>query len=103
MQRTVATLRLEGWLEIECFEIACRDWESRYIQRKDISEALDKLRTIKRRRVEMVPKDPPRNNRIVEGQAGYTWTEIGKGSSEIKSHTSFLVFAIKHRPFFVDV
>ena len=89
-------MRAEGWIELECFEIAARDWESRYTQRKDINDVVDKLRTIKRRRADKVPKDPPRDNRIKEGQEGYEWIEVAKSSAEVKSHTSFLVFANKH-------
>lgn len=98
VQRTVATLREEGWLEIDCYEIAAREWESRYIERKDISSAVDNIREIKKRRMTGAKKEPNTTGRIKEGQAGLEWTEVAKAEIEIKSHTSYLCFAIKHKP-----
>lgn len=90
-------LRAEGWLEIDCFEIAGREWESRYMERKEISESIQNLRDIKHRRVTGTRKQPVPTTRIKEGQAGLNWIEVAKSQSEIKSHTSFLLFAIKHK------
>lgn len=93
----MSTLRDDGWLEIDCYEIAAREWESRYIERKDISSVVEKLRDIKKRRTEGTKKEPVVHTRIKEGQAGMDWTEVAKSENEIKSHTSFLCFAIKHK------
>lgn len=41
-------------------------------------------------------KQPAQNGRIREGQDGIDWTEVAKSEAEVKSHTSFLCFAIKH-------
>lgn len=89
-------MREDGWLEIDCYEIAGREWESRYIERKDVSEIVANIKAIKKRRIMGGKKTPAGNGRIKEGSEGHEWTEIAKGQSEIKSHTSFLVFAIKH-------
>lgn len=89
-------MREDGWLEIDCYEIAGREWESRYIERKDISEIVANIKAIKKRRIMGGKKAPANNGRIKEGSEGHEWTEIAKGQSEIKSHTSFLCFAIKH-------
>lgn len=52
---------------------------------------------MKRKRADGTPREPRGDRRIKEGQAGYAWTEVARGTTEVKSHTSFLVFAIKHR------
>lgn len=90
-------LRDEGWLEIDCYEIAGREWEARYIERHDISEAVQNLKDIKMRRITGKGKTPAPQTKIKEGAEGMAWNEVARPQTEIKSHTSFLCFAIKHR------
>lgn len=101
VQKTVEYLRKLGWLEITCFEIAGREWESRYIERKDISAAVERIVEVRRRRLAGERKEDKSmnggNRKVREGELGrgIDWLEVGKSESEVKSHTSFLVFAIK--------
>ena len=94
VQKTVGTLREHAWQEIECFELATREWESRYMERKDIKEAVGRLQGMKRRRVEGQPK-PEAPKRLKEGQEGADWDEVARPETQVKGHTSFLVFALK--------
>ncbi|ORY79053.1 protein GCD14 [Protomyces lactucae-debilis] len=95
VQRTVEVLRVSLWQDIECYEVAFREWEARYTRRVDVTDVIDKLKEIKRRREEGVPKAIKARVKIKEGDTAYDWDRIAKPDSEISSHTSFLLFATK--------
>jgi tRNA (adenine57-N1/adenine58-N1)-methyltransferase len=99
VQRTVEALRADLWQDVECFEVAAREWEARYARRQDISEVVDNLREIKRRREAGIPRDTKAKVKVKEGDAAYDWDRIAKPDAEIRSHTSFLLFATKREPF----
>lgn len=120
VQRTVACLRSLGWSEISCHEVAHREWEARRVIRKDANEAIDRLRALKRSRTEYElaqatalaagtktkrtqpirqEKLPSKkiNGRLREGDEAFEWQDIVRPEASIQSHTSFLLFATKHR------
>ena len=69
------------------------------MERKDISEVVHRLREIKRRRLAGERREVASTQRIKEGQEGMNWTEVAKAENEVKSHTSFLCFAVKYKRF----
>lgn len=142
---TVETLKKLGYQRIEMVEVNAKQWEGRKDMIKDVDDAVETLRDVKRRRDEGLerrraekersktlkqedsekvsveeqndtdtnipqkrrfesgspsvtpqPKFNPwgKGLRIKEGDTNFQWRNISKVETEIKSHTSYLTFAI---------
>ncbi|EEB07299.1 tRNA methyltransferase complex catalytic subunit Cpd1 [Schizosaccharomyces japonicus yFS275] len=130
VQRTVQSLRENKWTEIQMIRLDHKLWMARKTRDMDIEEALDRLRFVKRKRLDGLerrrqrqlqenntadddssetqttvveeprapsPTLPATNKRIREGDEAYNWINVCKLESEVKSHTSYLLFAL-HLP-----
>ncbi|BFZ54572.1 tRNA (adenine-N(1)-)-methyltransferase catalytic subunit trm61 [Savitreella phatthalungensis] len=119
VQKTVLSLKEHGWTGIDCFEVSMREWEARKGLQRNLGEAVDRLRQLKRKRADreasdlraagetdeklmpvvMTPppanKIPPRpeGGKVKEGLDGHEWLNIARPQSQVQSHTSFLLFA----------
>lgn len=133
--RTVEALKKEGFQRIEMVEVSAKKWEGRKEMVKSVNDAVERLRDVKRRRVEGLEKRNRRIDaegqgekrqleesgsesatdsqqstpapglpkgynpwgkglRIKEGDENYQWTNVSRMETEIKSHTSYLTFAL---------
>ncbi|KAK9454692.1 tRNA methyltransferase complex GCD14 subunit-domain-containing protein [Dipodascopsis uninucleata] len=63
VQRTIESLQQNGWLDIEMIEISCKRWEARKEMIRKPEDAVERLRDIKRRRIEGLKR---RNEKIKE-------------------------------------
>ncbi|AAS53160.1 AFL214Cp [Eremothecium gossypii ATCC 10895] len=123
VDKTLEALELHGWEEIETVEIQGRQYESRRQMVRQLDDALERLRDVKRRKQhgterrkrlgeqlgsveeltdDVRPKTPKtsynpfgKGSRVKEGDNGFEWKQVAKVESEIKSHTSYLTFASK--------
>lgn len=119
VDKTILALEEQGWTNIEMVEIQGKQYESRRQMIRTLDNAIDRLKDIKKRKLEGVSrrKELPENtdgknqylpltekatfnpfgkgNRVKEGEAGYQWKQVTKVQAEIKSHTSYLTFAFK--------
>lgn len=166
--RAVETLRKEGWRKVEMVEVSSKRWEGHKDMVKNVGDAVERVRDIKRRRVVGIRKrneriardkaqqleklqngenkDPQvkeeimadyddedvdmdigdeesdkisnkngnnnsnnnnnntknrgfnpwgKGTRIREGADGYEWKDVSRVEYEIKSHTSYLTFAVR--------
>lgn len=69
------------------------------LESKNVTE-IDESSDLKRYKTNSTPKDEKFNPfgkglRIKEGDPIYQWSNVAKVESEIKSHTSYLTFAVK--------
>jgi tRNA (adenine57-N1/adenine58-N1)-methyltransferase len=133
--QTVEALKTLGYQRIEMVEVQAKKWEGRREMVKEVDEAVETLRDVKRRREEGLerkradkerragqqqdsealalensatasPSPSPsltvqskynpwgKGLRIKEGHSDFKWRNISKVETEIKSHTSYLTFAI---------
>lgn len=135
--KTVEALKQYGFQRIEMVEVQAKKWEAHKDMIKDVDEAVDRLRDIRKRRaeglarrnarieaeqasstdtteVEAEPKkrkayemrepNTPRERgynpwgkgagRIKEGDENYNWASVSKTEAELKTHTSYLTFAL---------
>ncbi|AGO14263.1 AaceriAFL214Cp [[Ashbya] aceris (nom. inval.)] len=123
VDKTLEALELHGWEEIETVEIQGRQYESRRQMVRQLDDALERLRDVKRRKQhgterrkrlgeqlvsaeelsdDVRPKTTKtsynpfgKGSRVKEGDNGFQWKQVSKVESEIKSHTSYLTFASK--------
>lgn len=120
VDRTVKALEQYGWTKIEMVKVNCRRWEARQEMVKDLDDIVKRLKNIHQRkeqginllRAEKEQRDHPevkrpkvekieeynpfgKGKRIREGQEGYKWEQVTRVELEIKTHTSYLTFAIK--------
>lgn len=114
--KTVETLQAEGWVDVELTEISGRLWEAHKAMKRDVGDAIKRLRFVSERQREGLElirngKHPKRDRqskekdygfnpfgkgkRIIEGEDGYEWFDVSRTEHEIKTHTSYLVFAQK--------
>lgn len=126
--KTVQVLKKEGFQRIEMVEVSSKKWEGRQLMVKDISHAMERLRDVKKRRVEGLAKRKERIKlekqgiatekrpaddsddsehfgikgynpwgrglRIKEGDERFDWRAVSRMETEIKTHTSYLTFAV---------
>ncbi|CAL9736186.1 tRNA (adenine(58)-N(1))-methyltransferase catalytic subunit TRM61 [Monosporozyma servazzii] len=125
VDKTIEAMTENGWTNIQMVEIQGKRYESRRQMVRSLDDALGRLRDIKKRKLdgvkrryqvmnEMTPEernavesnhipltDKARFNpfgkggRVKEGDENFSWKEVTKVESEIKSHTSYLTFAFK--------
>ncbi|CAN3363949.1 tRNA (adenine(58)-N(1))-methyltransferase catalytic subunit TRM61 [Diutina catenulata] len=120
VDKTVKALEEHGWTDIEMVEVNQRRWESRLEMKKDVSDVIQRLKNIKQRKEQGIealkdkkaeeegrqlkrPKTEPvqdynpfgRGTRVREGDEGYQWENVTRVEPEVKSHTSYLTFAVK--------
>lgn len=120
--KTVESLQNEGWSDIELTETSGRLFESHKAMKRDVDDAVKRLKFVKERQREGLAlikagKHPRkdretsaddetkekdygfnpfgRGKRIVEGEEGFDWFNVTRLESEVKTHTSYLVFASK--------
>jgi tRNA (adenine57-N1/adenine58-N1)-methyltransferase len=114
--KTVESLESEGWKDIELTEISGRLWESHKAMKREVDDAIKRLKFVKEKQREGLEliragkhprKDDTlkerdygfnpfgRGRRIIEGEEGFEWFDVSRTESEIKTHTSYLVFAQK--------
>lgn len=117
--KTVESLQKEGWAEIELTETQGRLYESRKAMKREVDDAVKRLRFVKEKQREGLAlikagkrprKDDNdgqskerdygfnpfgRGRRIIEGEEGFEWFNVSRLESEVKTHTSYLVFALK--------
>lgn len=130
--KTVQVLKKEGFQRIEMVEVSSKKWEGRQLMVKNIDNAVERLRDVKKRRIEGLEKrkerikadklglkrpaqddDQPaedqdqgqhigikgynpwgRGLRIKEGDERFEWRNVSRMETEIKTHTSYLTFAV---------
>ncbi|CAR24030.1 tRNA (adenine(58)-N(1))-methyltransferase catalytic subunit TRM61 [Lachancea thermotolerans] len=123
VDKTLEALEKHGWTEVEMVEIQGRQYESRRQMVRHLDDALQRLRDVRERKqvgverrkrmfnkiisdqeepYEERPETPKtqfnpfgKGSRVKEGDSNYSWKEVSKVESEIKSHTSYLTFASK--------
>ncbi|KAI5957316.1 TRM61 [Candida jiufengensis] len=112
VDKTVKALEENGWTNIEMVEVAAKRWEARKEMKRDVSDAINRIKDIQQRKkigVESMKNgEPPKklsktnengfkssrkSAKVKEGEEGYEWLEVTKSENEIKSHTSYLTFA----------
>lgn len=117
--KTVESLQKEGWAEIELTETQGRLYESHKAMKREVDDAVKRLRFVKEKQREGLalikagkrprkddndsqPKERDygfnpfgRGRRIIEGEEGFEWFNVSRLESEVKTHTSYLVFALK--------
>lgn len=125
VDRTIETLEQNGWFNIQMVEIQGKQYESRKQMIRTLDDALERLRDIKRRKLEgterrkrmlneMTAEEREieftkhrsltakskfnpfgKGSRVKEGDTHFEWQNVTKVETEIKSHTSYLTFAWK--------
>ena len=110
VQRTVKSLRTEGWTDICMFEVSPRRYEARYEEgagNKDITTAVRRLSALRQRRkalgkvndevadTEVDMTDADSTSAAIPGRAKAVHRDVLKGEvKDVKTHTSFLTFAL---------
>jgi tRNA (adenine57-N1/adenine58-N1)-methyltransferase catalytic subunit len=92
---THSALRKHGFTNITTYDLYYRTWEARPLQLRSVDEAVNRLLDIRTRVKEGRRKEPKENNprkRKPEEGDGIDWTVVGRGGTEIQTHTSFLTF-----------
>lgn len=121
--KTVTALQENGWTKIEMTEVSSLLWESRKVMIRELDDAIKRLKDVKKRQLEGIEymkqmavkygsnkqakvHKPRSKNRdrgfnpfgkgfhIIEGDENYKWFDVSKEQKEIKTHTSYLTFAI---------
>lgn len=108
--KSVFALRAAGFRHIEMVENQARRFEGHQEMVRTVDEAMNLVRDIRIRRQEGMdrrhgridpnqPRREPfnpwgRGKRIREGEEPYRWKNVSWVESEIKSHTSYLTFAV---------
>lgn len=125
VDRTIETLEQNGWFNIQMVEIQGKQYESRKQMVRTLDNALERLRDIKRRKLEGTERRKRmlnemsheereieftkhrsltekskfnpfgKGSRVKEGDDQFEWQNVTKVETEIKSHTSYLTFAWK--------
>lgn len=115
--KTVQSLQDNGWIHIELTEVQGRLWESHKAMKRDVSDAIKRLKYVREKQREGLAlikagKHPRadrnktkekdygfnpfgKGKRIIEGEEGYEWVDVTRLEHEVKTHTSYLVFASK--------
>jgi len=111
--KTVTALEENGWTNVEMVEIAAKRWKARKEMKRDVSNAINRIKDIQVRKQYGIESrragQPPqklaksddsfksvrKSAKVKEGEDGYEWLEVTKTESEIKSHTSYLTFAYR--------
>ena len=111
--KTVETLQDEGWLDIELTEVQGRLFESHKAMKREVDDAVKRLQFVKEKQregLELIKagKHPRKEaekdygfnpfgkgKRIIEGEDGYEWMNVSRLEHEVKTHTSYLLFAKK--------
>lgn len=115
--KTVESLQANGWVDIELTEIQGRLFESHKAMKRDVDDAIKRLRYVADKQREGLAlikagqhPNKDRNaskerdygfnpfgkgKRIIEGEEGFEWFDVSRTESEVKTHTSYLVFAAK--------
>lgn len=122
--KAVEALQNEGWIDVELTDVSGRLWESHKAMKREVDDAVKRLRYVKERQregLELIKagKHPRKENetkenetkekdygfnpfgrgkRILEGEDGFEWFDVSRLESEVKTHTSYLVFARKMPP-----
>ncbi|KAG7749374.1 hypothetical protein KL912_001375 [Ogataea haglerorum] len=110
--KTVEALQECGWTAVEMTEVQARKWEARKEMVRELDDAIERLRDVKRRQKEgaELKKLPPKRDadgnekdrgynpfgkgkRIAEGDESFQWQNVSKTGPELKTHTSYLLFA----------
>ncbi|KAH3668424.1 hypothetical protein OGAPHI_002178 [Ogataea philodendri] len=110
--KTVEALQQYGWTGIELTEVQAKQWEARKEMVRELDDAIERLRDVKKRQKEGLDlkKLPPKRDangeekdrgynpfgkgrRIQEGEDGFSWQNVSKTGPELKTHTSYLLFA----------
>ncbi|PRT55194.1 tRNA (adenine(58)-N(1))-methyltransferase catalytic subunit TRM61 [Wickerhamiella sorbophila] len=106
--KNIYALQAAGFQHIEMVENQARRWEGHQTMVRTVEESMDLLRDIRRRRqdgmdfrhgrVEKRKLDNynpwGKGTRVREGDEGYNWRPVSWMETDIKSHTSYLTFAI---------
>ncbi|CAH6719536.1 tRNA (adenine(58)-N(1))-methyltransferase catalytic subunit Trm61p [[Candida] jaroonii] len=116
VHKTVESLQENGWVDIEMVECRGKRWEARKEMVRDVNDVIKRLKDIQsrrdhgiesRKRVKLEQQEDkeagvPRGfnpfgkgERVKEGDINYSWKDVTKIESEIKTHTSYLTFAFK--------
>lgn len=125
VDKTIEAMTNNGWTNIQMVEIQGKRYESRRQMVRSLDDALGRLRDIKKRKLDGVKRryqvmnemteeereceeknhrpltekakfNPfGKGSRIKEGDENFSWNQVTKVESEIKSHTSYLTFASK--------
>lgn len=113
--KTVESLQEQGWINIELTETSGRLYESHKAMKREVDDAIKRLKFVKEKQREGLalikagkhPKKDQqkekdygfnpfgRGKRIIEGEEGFEWFNVSRLESEVKTHTSYLVFAHK--------
>lgn len=115
VQKTLEVMRARGWAEIRMFEVAHRAHEARMAEVRQVEDALQRLRDVRRSRDEgtarrrerkrlqtqgvldgelpAAPLEKKSNPKVREGDDWHVWRPVARVESEIKTHTSYLVLA----------
>lgn len=92
---THSALRKNAFTNITTYDLHYRNYESKPIVMKSVEEACERLKEIKRRVKEGLPREPRDTSgrkRKPEEEDGLNWRVVGRGEGEIQMHTSFLTF-----------
>lgn len=117
--KAVESLEENGWVNIELTETQGRLFESHKAMKREVDDAVKRLKFVKERQREGLalikagkhPRKDEENNtlkekdygfnpfgrgkRIIEGEEGFEWFDVTRLEAEVKTHTSYLLFAIK--------
>lgn len=111
--KTVEALEENGWIEIELTEIQGRLYEAHKAMKREVDDAVERLRFVQQKQLEglekmrqgnhlVKPKEKDygfnpfgRGRRVLEGEEGFEWFDVSRSETEVKTHTSYLTFAYK--------
>ena len=117
--KTVESLQKEGWSGIELTETQGRLYESHKAMKREVDDAVKRLKFVKEKQREGLAliktgKRPRKDEdealtkerdygfnpfgkgkRIIEGDEEFEWFNVTRLEAEVKTHTSYLVFATK--------
>lgn len=117
--KTVESLQKEGWSDVELTETQGRLYESHKAMKREVDDAVKRLKFVREKQREGLAliktgkrqrkdDDEPlskerdygfnpfgKGKRIIEGDEEFEWFNVTRLEAEVKTHTSYLVFATK--------
>jgi tRNA (adenine57-N1/adenine58-N1)-methyltransferase len=112
--KAVEALQEDGWQGVELTEVQGRMFESHKAMKREVDDAVKRLKFVKEKQregLELIKagKHPRKEEkdrdygfnpfgkgkRIMEGEEGFEWFDVSRLEAEVKTHTSYLVFAYK--------
>lgn len=111
--KTVEAFESNGWINAEMTEVQGRLYQAHKAMKRDINDAVERLRYVKQKQAEGLAKIKAgihltkpeekdygfnpfgRGRRVLEGEEGYSWFDVSRDEVEVKTHTSYLTFAYK--------